>query len=180
VTVGALGVSYVVIGLGCAVMLRRGWLDAALLLLCWPLYAPFLWPGARDVEFTDLLPPEEAERLRARIRLARARMRRIDALLASPDFDPVATRVRAEALRAVKHTGAAEVAKRNLRNIERLQDTRARAAAELACVDELLLQIRTQAAVLRLSNASATSLVDALVERVELLDSVLEDELFAA
>ncbi len=178
-SVGALGMAYVACGVGCALVLRRSWLDAALLLLCWPLYAPFLWPDGPETSLSDVLPGDEARRLHERIGLARRRAARIDALLATPDFDAEATRARVDALHAAGHDGAAEVAQRNLRHIERLSKAQERAAAELAEVDELLRQIRTQAAVIRLSGGSATSLVDALVERVESLDEVLDDELLA-
>lgn len=178
-SVDALGVAYVACGVGCALVLRRTWLDAALLLLCWPLYAPFLWPDGPAADLADVLPGDEARRLQERIGLARRRAARIDALLETPDFDATATRERVETLRAAGHEGAAEVAQRNLRHIERLVRARTRAAAELAEVDELLRQIRTQAAVIRLSGGAATSLVDALVERVESLDEVLDDELLA-
>lgn len=180
-SVEVLGVAYVAVGLGCAVFIGQSLTDAALLLLCWPLYAPFLW-AAPEVEpaLSDVLPDGDAERLHARIRHARDRAGRIDALLETPDFDRAATRARIDGLRAAGHEGAASVAVRNLEHIDRLRAARSRADAELAEIDELLRQIRTQAAVLRVSGGSATSLVDALMERVESLDEVLDDEVLQA
>ncbi len=173
--VAGLGVLYAVGGVVCAAVLRRSWLDTLILLVCWPLYAPFCVREPTPLGFGDLMEAEDARRLQARIAAARARAARVDEALASPDLDAAAIRTRAASLRAAGHEAAAAVAERSLHHVERLGAVRQRCAAELAEIDELLRQLRAQALVLELSGGSAASLVGELLLRVDALDETLAE-----
>lgn len=183
--------------------------DAALLGMLWPLYGPFLLlrggedapvdgPAAREVAFLGalrrarqtplgaVLPDEVTARaLAQRLRVAAAKVAEIDALLAQPVFDEDDVRRRLDELRArAASEWAVATARMRLQNIHRLRALRHRFAAELDEVGELLVQLTTQAEVLRLAGPAAASpetpvdaaeLVRELVSRVEGLDQMLDD-----
>jgi hypothetical protein len=189
--------------------------DAVLLGLLWPLYGPFLLmrsdddapasgpearPEAREVAFLSalrrarqtplgaVLPDEATARaLAQRLRVAAAKVAEIDGLLAQPVFDEDDVRRRLEDLTArAASEWAVATARMRLQNIHRLRALRHRFAAELDEVGELLVQLTTQAEVLRLAGPAAPSasveapgdvadLVRELVSRVEGLDQMLDD-----
>lgn len=186
--------------------------DAVLLGLLWPLYGPFLLmregegavqdgPAATEIAFLAalrrarqtplgaVLPDEATARaLAQRLRVAAAKVAEIDALLAQPVFDEDDVRRRLDELSA---RGASEwavtTARMRLQNILRLRALRHRFAAELDEVGELLVQLTTQAEVLRLAGPATgaqagtgvgevADLVQELVSRVEGLDEMLDDD----
>lgn len=184
--------------------------DGVLLGILWPLYGPFLLmregeapvhgPAATEVAFLAalrrarltplgaVLPDEATARaLAERLRVAAAKVAEIDALLAQPVFDEDDVRRRLDELGA---RGASEwavtTARMRLQNILRLRALRHRFAGELDEVGELLVQLTTQAEVLRLAGPAAgaqaggpgevADLVHELVSRVEGLDQMLDDD----
>jgi hypothetical protein len=187
--------------------------DGVLLGLLWPLYGPFLLmrgegeapvqgPAGTEVAFLAalrrarqtplgaVLPDEATARaLAERLRVAAAKVAEIDALLAQPVFDENDVRRRLDELGA---RGASEwavtTARMRLQNILRLRALRHRFAGELDEVGELLVQLTTQAEVLRLAGPAAgaqageggpgdvADLVQELVSRVEGLDQMLDDD----
>ncbi|MCB9552108.1 MAG: hypothetical protein H6705_09555 [Myxococcales bacterium] len=194
----ALAALYLVTGAGLAVVVvaRRGLdrhtaLDGALLLVCWPLYAPFAFArpaprspllaalaALRHGPLAPLLPDDDTlTRLAARLARATARAAELDALTARPDFDPALAEARAAALTAHDQPGAADAARRTAAHLHRLRALRARAHAELAEVEERLRQLRAQAEVMRHSGecADAAALIGALAARIEDLDDALTD-----
>lgn len=195
----ALAALYLLTGAGLAVIVvaRRGLdrhtaVDGALLLVCWPLYAPFVYaartPPAdpllaalaalRNGPLAPLLPDDDTlTRLAARLARATARAAELDALAARPDFDPALAEARADALAAHGQPGAADAARRTAAHLHRLRALQARAHAELAEVEERLRQLRAQAEVMRLSGdrGDAAALVGALATRIEALDDALAD-----
>jgi hypothetical protein len=169
-----LGLAYAALGLCLAVV--RFWrgprahrrAEAVLLTLFWPLYAPFCF-ASRLVE---------ADPLARRLARAEARAREIDRLLATPDFDAQAVLRRADTLEAAGQPQAAAAARRVLGNIRRLQAIRRRYAEELAVVEALQHQLRTQAQLMRLAGQpqeGLDDLVGALEARVEALEEVLAE-----
>lgn len=195
--VDALALLYVAVGAALAggLVARRGLdrrvaVDGALLVLCWPLCAPFVFARPARSPLLDaldalragplaaLLPDAGAlDRLAARLARAAARAAELDALTRRPEFDPRAAEARAAALETAGRSGAADAARRTARHLERLVELRDRAAAELAEVEERLRQLRAQAEVMRLSGQSgdAARLVGALTARIEALDDALID-----
>lgn len=170
-----LAFTYGALGLGLALLrLRRGprangRADAVLVALFWPLYAPFCFAARPEVD-----------PLAARLARAEARAREIDRLLATPDFDAQAVVRRADTLEAAGQPQAAAAARRVLANIRRLQAIRRRYAEELAVVEALQHQLRTQAQVLRLSGqpeGGLKELADALETRIGALEEVLAEPL---
>ncbi|ACY12910.1 hypothetical protein [Haliangium ochraceum] len=215
-------------------------IDAALLGLLWPLYGPLLLlrerdgeggahvedsavPDTSEVTFLSALRrarhtplgavlPDEAtaQALARRLRVAAAKVREIDALLAQPAFDEEAAARRLRTLReredqrrgaSAAAGGTADpapsaplslsTAALRLQNIRRLRALRHRFASELDDVGELLIQLTTQAEVLRLAGPASPSagaagapwgdedageLVRELVSRVEGLDEMLDDD----
>jgi hypothetical protein len=182
--------------------------DAALLGLLWPLYGPFLLmrsgedgpvdePAAREVAFLGalrrarqtplgaVLPDETSARaLAQRLRVAAAKVAEIDALLAQPVFDEDDVRRRLDELTArAASDWALATTRMRLQNIHRLRALRHRFASELDEVGELLVQLTTQAEVLRLAGPATAAetpgdmadLVRELVSRVEGLDQMLDD-----
>lgn len=206
---------YLGVGLGWAaavIVLRRGQgealiTEAALLVLFWPLYGPFMAPEppqappeppapasdpllqtlilAQGAPLAALLPdPSQAQRLVAQVEAAIHRVGEIDALLAQPEFSVEDAQRRIAALEAADQPGAARAARGNLRNIERLAALRARSRAELQEVGELMRQLRLQAELVRLSGdqgVGPSALAAALMARVDGLEGVLNDtDLFGA
>jgi hypothetical protein len=110
----------------------------------------------------------------------------IDQLLAQPVFaeDAVRRRLDARPARAASECAVA-TARMRLQNIHRLRALRHRFASELDEVGELLVQLTTQAEVLRLAGPApagttdepgdVAELVRELVSRVEGLDQMLDD-----
>lgn len=181
--IAGLGVFYLVCGAGLVVAVRTrrplAPLDAGLLLIVWPLYAPFLLVVEVPVADLGLLPDAElTRRLRSRLDAAEARAARVAALLARPEFDATATRARIATFEAAEHAAAAQAARASLRNIERVGRLHARCRQELAEVQELMIQLSTQVEFVRVAGGGAgdtRALVADLVARVEGLDAVLDD-----
>lgn len=211
-TLTALATLYLTVGVGCAVArvawraLPRGrFADACLLLALWPLFGPFMLLRAQgatsDSEVAFLvalrragatplgavLPDEDTARaLAARLRVAAGKVAEIDALLTRPEFCEDGARKHVDALRA-RHASecAVSTAALRLQNIRRLRALRDRFANELDEIRELIMQLTTQAEVVRLAGASApgaggepswTEMVGELISRVEGLDQMLDDD----
>ena len=204
-----LGALYLLCGVGCAAlaMLRpaRPWTracDGLLMVLLWPLYGPFFLAqrgdsdgegSASEIAFlaalrraagtplAALLPDSATARaLARRLRVASGKVQEIDELLGRQEFDEGEALTRARELR---ERGASECAQSTLairvQNIRRLRGLRDRFARELDEVRELLVQLTTQAEVVRLAgapDADARELVQELVSRVEGLDRMLDDD----
>jgi hypothetical protein len=170
--------------------------------------APVDGPAAREVAFLSalrrarqtplgaVLPDEATARaLAQRLRVAAAKVAEIDGLLAQPVFDEEDVRRRLDDLTArAASDWAVSTARMRLQNIHRLRALRHRFAAELDEVGELLVQLTTQAEVLRLAGPATpgsrpggaidafgdasgdpAELVRELVSRVEGLDQMLDD-----
>jgi hypothetical protein len=198
-----LGVLYAFVGAGCvAALMRNGRrrgnvLDAALLLLLWPLYAPLLFRQGEardrppDAAFLDalertrgtplgaLLPDANTARLLSeRLAAARRRIDEIDLLLGDPAFDEDAARRRRDELQALGDTVSSSLAGTRLTSIRRLRSLRERFARELVEVGELVSQLRVQAELVRLAGTSASGtseLVTLLVARVDGLGAALDE-----
>ncbi len=205
-TLPSLAMLYVVVGTGCA-MARLAWrphprgrvADAVLLLALWQLYGPFLLlrlqDGTSESEVAFLLAlrragdtplggvlPDHAtaKALAGRLRVAAGKVDEIDTILTRPEFCEDDAHKRLSALRA---RGASETAvstaSMRLQNIRRLRSLRNRFANELDEIGELLIQLSTQAEVVRLAGSpdeSSAELVRELVSRVEGLDEMLDDD----
>lgn len=190
-SVAMLGVAYVAIGAAAALVIaaakrRLSAVDALWIVGLWPLYAPLAWsdaaPGpdgellaalarAQASPLAAVLPDAETARiLGGRLREAGARLTELDAVLARPDFDPVAVEQRATELAARGATSAAATAGLRVKTIGQLHALRERYRRELDEVRELIAQLVTQAELVRLQPAIAEAsgeLVRELVTRVE-------------
>ena len=182
----------------------RRWADVGPLLLLWPLYAPLLFGGGGEGSTSPPIHPSEDERalfdaldraqqtslktllpdradreaLAQRLREAKKMVSECEALLRDPAFDEA---------QAVRHLGDAEsressdcavaAARSHVQNIARLRAMHARSSRELEDIGRLLIQLRVQAEIVRLSDGEAdgvSDLLDELVHRIEGLDVVLE------
>jgi hypothetical protein len=191
-SLGAIGVGYVVIGAVVALVLaglkrRLSWGDAVLVVGLWPLYAPLSFARTethhRETELVaalarakasplaGVLPDAESARiLGGRLREAGARLVDLDEVLARPDFDPATAEQRASELAARGATAAAATAQLRVRTLGQLRALRERYRSELEEVGELIAQLVAQAELVRLQPAIAHSsgeLVRELVARVE-------------
>jgi hypothetical protein len=198
-SVALIGAGYAAIGLaltvGALVLGGRKLVagDVVMLLLLWPLAAPHVFtrpPASADDEpelvsalarasaspLASVLPDAETARmLQTRLHEANDRLGELEAVLARPDFDPVAAAQRARELAARGATAAANTAQLRVRTLGQLRALRERYRAELEEVRELIAQLVTQAELVRLqpSIAHASSeLVRELVARVEGLDDL--------
>jgi len=184
--VNALAILYGLIALGCviAAALRpeRRLVDLVLLVLLWPLYAPFYFARApalapsparataseRELEqdllaalrrasgtpLADILPDAETGgALAARLRSARAKLEEIDALLARPDFSAASATARQEQLERDGDERAAAIAAGRVQSIRHLVELRDRFRRDLDQVRELVAQLRIQAEVVRLAQS---------------------------
>lgn len=207
-TLSALSAIYAVAGIGCA-LARLAWrtqprgrfTDAAILLLVWPLYGPFLLmrlgdgPADSEVAFLvalrragdtplgSVLPDANTARaLATRLRVAAAKVDEIDQILTRPEFSESDAQKRLHALESRNASECAiSTATMRVQNIRRLRALRNRFANELDEIGELLMQLTTQAEVVRLAGAPAgaepwSELVRELVSRVEGLDQMLDDD----
>jgi hypothetical protein len=204
-----LGILYGLVGLGCSVAVvvckpagQRKLIEALLMAGLWPVYGPFLLAGARgeddahtagEVAFlvalrkaqgtplATLLPDQGTARtLARRLRVADAKVREIDELLRRPEYDEKQALARCTGL---KDRGASDcalsAANMRMQNIRRLRALRDRFSRELEELGELLVQLRTQADVVRLAGApdsEARDLVLEIVSRVEGLDRMMDDD----
>jgi len=199
-SLGMLAVGYIALGgllaLAVAIARRPSAADTFLVVVMWPLYAPFLLlaearaasddPGeekllaalarASSSPLGALLPDAESARVLARrLREATERLAELEAVLARPDFDPAATQRRASELAAHGATAAAATAQLRVRTLEQLRALRQRYRHELDEVSELIAQLVAQAELVRLdpqASSAARDLVRELVERVEGLDGL--------
>lgn len=171
---------YLLVGLGVSVaaLLRArtaGWLDAGLLFLFWPLYAPFVALGRAGPAASARLP--QAEGLERRMAALDGHIAALDRLLAQPDFQrEAAERERAGHLEAGAPRAAARVEAR-IATIGRLERRRAELADGLAEARALMAQLRVQAELMRVPEGSlvdTAALVSELECRVEGLDAMLE------
>lgn len=181
---------------------RRRAASGALALVLWPIWAPLaLVPdpprrtpasgrvarveaeleravaAAKGSPFEMLLPEEAADRIRAELRSAAARIDELDLVLAQPGFD------RAEAERRVaelSHEGSpnalrtAVLHRDNVARLEALRDKHARAIEELG---ELVGALRSQLVLARYAGSSPEGvggIVTELWARVEGLGEVMD------
>lgn len=200
-----LAILYGAVGVGCAVAAvvfakgSRG-VDAVLMLGLWPLYGPFAlarYTGndaprprgpladalarAAQSPLAVLLPdPETLAALGARLDVARDRIADIDRLLVRPEFREHEAVARLDELAASGASDAAQSSTRcRIQNIRRLAALKNRFERELEDVHELLIQLTTQAELVRLvgnHDPSTQQLVTELVTRVEGLDHMLGEE----
>lgn len=197
-------VLYALVGVGCAAARaingpRSGRVPDALLLICaWPLVAPFLLgsrplggPAGQDSDFLAaleraassplgcLLPDRAAvRRLGERLRMARARVREIRALLAQPEFSEEAACRRHDTLIEAGDRQAAATAMGRLQKIRYIRDLGDRFQRELDQIGELLVQLRLQAEVVRLAgdvDGTTRELTAELLTRIEGIDRALEE-----
>ena len=195
-SIGYIGTG-IVLGIIAAIAKRPSPTDAFLVVVMWPLYAPFLLLGgsrssdSREAELIDalsrasrsplaaMLPDADSARVLGRpLREAGTRLVELDELLARPDFDPATAEKRAGELTARGATAAAATAQLRVKTLAQLQTVRHRYRQELDEVAELIAQLVTQAELVRLEPSAQNAsrdLVRELVERVEGLG-----ELFAA
>ncbi len=190
-SLGVLAIGYVGLGaiaaLICGLAKKLGLVDGVLVLVMWPLYAPFLLlGGGRDLDAREaellaalaraassplgaMLPDAESGRVLARrLREASARLVELEAVLARPDFDPVVAERRVQELTARGATAAAGTAALRLRTLGHLRALRGRYRAELDEVGELVAQLVAQAELVRLEPSQASGdLVRELVNRLE-------------
>lgn len=193
-SVGVIGLVYLVIGAAIvagAAMWRKppSAVDAAFIVLLWPLAAPLVLGGHRGEDdpvtaelvsalaraqaspLASVLPDTETARvLTSRLREAAARLVDLDDVLARPDFDEASAQQRAAELAARGASGAAATVQLRIRTLGQLRALRVRYRAELDEVRELIAQLVTQAELVRLQPAIAqasTELVRELVTRVE-------------
>jgi hypothetical protein len=196
---------YALIGTGCVAALFMGVgsphraVDLVLMLVIWPLYAPFLLgrPGAsvraKDrSDFLDaidraegtslaaLLPsPATASGLNDRLIAAEHRVAEIESLLRQPDFDEAAAEARARELEDRSETLASSIASARMKNIRQLKQMRDRFNRELSEIRELLAQLRLQAEMVRLAGSAdggSREVVRMLLARVEGLGAILDAE----
>lgn len=204
-----LGALYLLCGVGCAAlaMLRPAppWTracDGLLMVLLWPLYGPFVLArqssgepegSSNEIAFlaalrraagtplAALLPDSATARaLARRLRVAAGKVQEIDGLLGRQEFDEREALARQRELRERRASECAQSTLAiRLQNIRRLRSLRDRFARELDEVSELLVQLTTQAEVVRLAgapDADARELVQEIVSRVEGLDRMLDDD----
>ncbi|MBI5535877.1 MAG: hypothetical protein HY898_24370 [Deltaproteobacteria bacterium] len=204
-----LGLLYALIGVGCGVAVmvcrprgERHLVDAVLMTGLWPVYGPFVLASARGIDEAQtgsevaflvalrraggtplavLLPDQATVRaLARRLRVAQSKVDEIDGLLKRPEFDERDALARCAEL---KERSASECAQSSagmrVQNIRRLRGLRDRFSRELDEVGELLVQLRTQADVVRLAgapDAETRDLVQEIISRVEGLDRMMDDE----
>lgn len=189
---GDWAVIYAALGVGLCVVLvvrgRRDPLDLFLVVLCWPVYAPFVWSPTASAErrpspIAALLPDDGTMQALARkLATAAARVAQMDEVLARPDLELGALALRITGLRAAGHESAAHAADRTRLTVERLVVLRGRARGELAEAEERLRQLDAQARIVRVVGPGTVDLralaaeVDARVDR---LDAALEDPYLA-
>jgi hypothetical protein len=191
-TLGNIGIGYVAVGAAIALVATaigrcRSTGDALMLLGMWPLWAPLTLARAdtdhREQELlgalaraqasplASVLPDAESARVLAtQLREASVRLVDLDAVLARPDFDPVAAEARATELTARGAMAAAATTRLRVRTLGQLRTLRERYRRELDEVHELIAQLVTQAELVRLQPAIAHTsgeLVRELVTRVE-------------
>ncbi len=196
-SLGSLGIGYLAIGAVIALVATfagrcRSTGDALLLVGMWPLWAP-LTLGRPETDHREqellgalaraqasplgsILPDADSARvLAARLREASVRLIDLDAVLARPDFDPVAAEQRARELTARGALAAAATTQLRVRTLGQLRTLRERYRRELDEVHELIAQLVTQAELVRLQPSIAHTsgeLVRELVSRVEGLDDL--------
>lgn len=151
---------------------ERARADAALIVLLWPMYAPLsLTP-----------PPTPPPDLDTRVDRLAEQAREIAAVLATPDFDRTALLARIAAHETLGQRLAAEAVRGTLANVDRLRALQQRHADELAAVEALRQQLRTQAEVIRISGgrpADLQGLVEILEAKVMGLEAVLDEPLLS-
>ncbi|HEU0033817.1 MAG TPA: hypothetical protein VFQ53_24485 [Kofleriaceae bacterium] len=197
-TLGMLGIAYLVVGLVAviAVSIVRGLpaaSDGLLTIVMWPLWAPLqlarsdgdprehellaALARAQASPLASVLPDAESARvLASRLREASVRLAELDAVLARPDFDPVAAERRAAELTTQGAHAAAATAQLRIKTLGQLRLLRERYRRELEEVGELIAQLVTQAELVRLQPAivhASSELVRELVSRVEGLGDLL-------
>lgn len=209
-----LGVAYLVIGL---VLGRLAWArargpgsarfaSAALTIVLWPLWAPFVLEGPRktsplgpvsgvgdeilagidaaraaceEADLDPVLSGPMAERLRAEVARAVGRIAAIERTLDTPHFDPDAAQERVRTLEGAgdaSRLASASLHAQNVRRMRALLEADRRALAELV---ELLRALRSQLALARFAGsveADASGIVRDVWSRVEGLGAVIEPE----
>lgn len=146
--------------------------DAALILVLWPMYAPLSLAS----------PPEPPPDLDTRVDRLSVQASEIEAVLATPDFDRDALLARIAAHETLGQRMAADAVRGTLANVDRLHALKHRYADELAAVEALRQQLRTQAEVIRISGGAPSDLrglVDALETKVQGLEAVLSEPLLS-
>lgn len=167
--------------------------DAALVLVLWPLVAPFAMApaagrggasrspapptprseqallaalrGVAGTPLAALLPDEATARgLVAKLEAAAARVGEIDERLAQPAFDEEAAAARRADFEARGDSFGAATAASRVQNIRRLRAVRDEHARRIEQIGELVEQLRVQAEVLRFSGAAEDGTTDLVAE----------------
>ena len=172
----------------------------------WPVYAPYELAGPSEtppsvgdgpdgafletmmrIEGTPLagLLPDQttAHQIAARLRAAQQRVQDIEDTLKGEDFDREAATVRLEELEAKGDDVSVCAARRRLQNIDQLRALHVDATQRLEQVGELLLQLKTQAEVLRLAGEvddGTRELFEELMRRLDGMDEIMQDSAFGA
>ncbi|HEU5058556.1 MAG TPA: hypothetical protein VFU21_18615 [Kofleriaceae bacterium] len=177
---------------------RRSVADAFLLLVVWPVYAPFVLtrgagssslpgaaPGGAEHPLVAVLPDRATlAAVERRLGVARERIADIARLLARPELCEARARARVEALeRAAASAEAIAGARSRLASIERLRLLQDRFQREIEQVGEALIELETQAELVRLVGAEDPAMADVLRElgaRSESLSLMLAEEIPAS
>lgn len=173
--------------------------DAFLLLVVWPIYAPFVLtrgagstsppaggaPGGTEHPLVAVLPDRATlAAVERRLGVARERVVDIARLLARPELCEARARARLTRLEcAAASPDAIAGARARLANIERLRLLQARFEREIEQVGEALMELETQAELVRLVGAEDPAMADVLRElgaRSESLSLMLAEEIPAA
>ena len=178
-----LGALYLVVGLGCAVVVYRRTgrpASAALALPLWPIWAPIALiddapprtaasdrvtrieeqltqavSAARGSAWSVLLPDDAVRRLRAEIALVVRRIAELDEVLAQPGFDLREAERRVSALSGGGASRRAlETAVLHRNNVARIQAMRDRSERALEELDELVGALRSQLVLARYAGSS--------------------------
>jgi hypothetical protein len=195
VSAADLAVPYAVVGAVAALVSmvaggRRSLADALLLLVVWPIYAPFVVTrgsgptvaGPTGHPLGAVLPDRATlAAVERRLSVAHQRVADIERLLARPELDEGTARARLDRLEAAaSSTGATAGARSRLASIERLRALKARFEREIEQVAEVLIELETQAELVRLAGAEDPAMADVLRElgaRSESLHLMLAEEL---
>lgn len=172
-------IGLVVAGMWASPAPRQRWLDGALLVPLWPVYAPLLPWSERTLARPSRALAAGPKNLEARLGRARDRLARIDAMLRQPEFSPTRAEQRCSALDSDgANATALGAARARLANIRRLVEFRERLARELAALEELRAQLKVQTALLSLSGEGGDldALFADLTARAEGLDLLLADD----
>lgn len=173
-------VLYAAVGVGCAAASLwsppRSGLDAAMLVVLWPLLGPLFLarpaPAPAAIDHGDL---------GSRASAARARLAELDRALARPELDLDVAVARVAELERAGSERALAAARRREQSIRRVCARRKRLADELEELAELFAQLQTQSEIFRLAGAAevgaepVTDLIADIEARLFGVEQLLEE-----